>query len=88
MSKVDTMRGCNTVRDSGNGIARTAADWLYLAAAPTFVIMALLTGVLSGPVDALCSAAGSSPLSGMTPMYLLMSAFHLAPWLKLVAGRS
>jgi hypothetical protein len=23
----------------------------------------------------------------MTPMYLLMSAFHLAPWLKLAAGR-
>ncbi len=87
MSKVDTMRGCNTVRDSGNDIARTAADWLYLAAAPTFAIMALLTGVLGGgPADSLCSAAGPSPLSGMTPMYLLMSAFHLAPWLKLVAG--
>lgn len=86
MSKVDTMRGCNTVRDSGSGIARTAADWLYLAAAPTFAIMALLTGVLGGPTDLLCSA-GSLPLSGMTPMYLLMSAFHLAPWLKLVAGR-
>jgi hypothetical protein len=27
---------------------------------------------------------GTSPLSGMVPMYLLMSAFHLAPWLKLI----
>ena len=88
MSKVDTMRGCDAVRDGGNDVTRTAADWLYLAASPTFAIMALLTGVLSGPVDALCSAAGLSLLSGMTPMYLLMSAFHLAPWLKLVAGRS
>jgi hypothetical protein len=23
----------------------------------------------------------------MVPMYLLMSAFHLAPWLKLIANR-
>jgi len=72
--------------DSGHDIAKIAADWLYLAAAPTFVVMALLTGVLGGgPADALCSPAGGSPLSGMVPMYLLMSAFHLAPWLKLIA---
>jgi hypothetical protein len=48
--------------------------------------MALLTAVLrGGPPDALCS--GTSPLSGMVPMYLLMSAFHLAPWLKLASRR-
>ena len=46
--------------------------------------MALLTAVLGGgSLDALCS--GASPLSGMVPMYLLMSAFHLAPWLKLIS---
>ena len=67
--------------------ALRAVRWLSLAAAPTFAIMALLTGVFGGgPVDALCSVAGVSPLSGMVPMYLLMSAFHLAPWLKLIAG--
>ena len=62
---------------------------LSLAAAPTFAIMALLTGVLSGcPMDMLCSGAhDASSLGGMVPMYVLMSAFHLAPWLKLVAGR-
>jgi hypothetical protein len=50
--------------------------------------MALLTGVLgSGPTNAVCSIAGASPLSGMVPMYLLMSAFHLAPWLKLISSR-
>lgn len=74
-------------RGYGNAIARSAAGWLYLAAAPTFAIMALLTGVLGGPADALCSSAGASPIAGMTPMYSLMSAFHLAPWLRLVANR-
>jgi hypothetical protein len=43
--------------------------------------------MLGGPADALCSMTGVSQLGGMVPMYLLMSAFHLAPWLKLVAGR-
>jgi hypothetical protein len=28
-----------------------------------------------------------SPLGGMALMYLLMSLFHAAPWLKLVSGR-
>jgi hypothetical protein len=75
--------------ESGNAAALGAADWLCLAAAPTFAIMALLTGVLGGgPPDMLCSAAqDASPLSGMVPMYLLMSAFHSAPWLKLISGR-
>ena len=69
--------------------ARSLSDWLYLAAAPTFAIMALLTGVLGGgQPDILCSTAEhSSPLGGMTSMYLLMSAFHLAPWLNLIASR-
>jgi hypothetical protein len=72
---------------SGHAPALGAADWLCLAAAPTFAIMALLTGVLGGgPPDMLCSTAqGASPLSGMVPMYLLMSAFHSAPWLKLIS---
>jgi hypothetical protein len=47
--------------------------------------MALLTGALDGgPTETLCSAAHASPLSGMVTMYLLMSAFHAAPWLKLI----
>ena len=83
MSKVHTggfIRGAS---------APGAAGCLSLAAAPTFAIMALITGVLgSGPLDALCSAAyDTSPLSGMVVMYALMSAFHLAPWLKLISGR-
>ena len=74
--------------ENGDATALGAADWLCLAAAPTFAIMALLTSVLgSGPLDALCSTAHASPLGGMVPMYLLMSAFHSAPWLKLISRR-
>ena len=71
---------------SGNAAALGAAGWLCLAAAPTFAIMALLTVLGGGPPDMLCAAAqGASPLSGMVPMYLLMSAFHAAPWLRLIS---
>ena len=68
---------------------RGAVHWLGLAAAPSFAVMALLTGVLgAGAPDVLCSAAhDASPLSGMAPMYVLMSAFHSAPWLKLISSR-
>jgi hypothetical protein len=77
------------LRDHGAAPLGGAAHWLSLAAAPTFAIMALLTGVPGGGMpDILCAAAqGASPLSGMAVMYLLMSAFHLAPWLKLVSSR-
>jgi hypothetical protein len=64
------------------------ADWLRFTAAPTFAIMALLTSVLGGGSQVmLCSTADASPLSGMVWMYMLMSAFQLAPWLKLISGR-
>jgi hypothetical protein len=81
-----------TVRTSGGGSKVASLDtagWLLLAAAPTFAIMALLTGVLgSGRGDILCSPAhDASPLSGMVWMYVLMSAFHSAPWLKLISSR-
>ena len=66
-----------------------AAEWLCLAAAPTFAAMAFLTALTeAGHGDMLCSAADhASRLSGMVPMYLLMSAFHSPPWLRLVFGR-
>jgi hypothetical protein len=97
MSEIDIGgRACGAIRQengngnrNGNGNARMdalgATDWVCLAAAPTFAVMALLTGVLGGgSSDMMCSAA--SPLSGMVPMYLLMSAFHSAPWLKLISN--
>jgi len=63
------------------------ADWLALAAAPTFGLMAVVTGILdSGAHQVACSAAMHvSPLSGMVLMYVLMSGFHLTPWLKLIS---
>ena len=69
----------------GPAIARVAAEWLGLAAAPTFVAMALMTVGLGGGVDPLCSTHGSL-MNGMAPMYLMMSAFHAGPWLRLIAG--
>jgi hypothetical protein len=66
---------------------KASADRLVsLAAAPTFAIMALLTGIQEGSMPGmLCAAAhDASPLTGMVPMYLLMSAFHSASWLRLI----
>lgn len=65
------------------------ADWLSLAAAPTFGVMALLTAIAdSGAHQMWCSAAmRNTSLSGMVPMYALMSAFHFTPWLRLICGR-
>jgi len=64
------------------------AGWLRLAAAPTFAIMAILNLMPAGGADMVCSAAhGVSLVSGMAPMYVLMTLFHSAPWLKLLSGR-
>ncbi len=73
--------------DAGHAsVARGAAGWLVLAAAPTFAIMALLTQASGG--DMLCAVVPTSSLTGMAAMYALMSVFHLAPWLGLIARRS
>jgi hypothetical protein len=80
--------GVESRDEEGVATARGMTEWLCLAAAPTFAIMALMTSVSGGgPMDGLCSAGHGSALSGMVPMYLLMSAFHAGPWLKLFASR-
>ncbi|MBC9177626.1 hypothetical protein [Pseudoroseomonas ludipueritiae] len=64
------------------------AEWLRLAATPTFAAMALLTGILEGGgMEALCAAEPRLSIGGMMPMYLLMSALHSPPWLALISGR-
>lgn len=62
--------------------------WLSLAAAPTFAVMAVLTVTGGGGMPAMVCLASqhASALGGMVPMYLLMSAFHLRPWLKLISS--
>ncbi|MGN6571133.1 MAG: hypothetical protein ACTHLO_06945 [Pseudolabrys sp.] len=68
---------------AGSGSAPGLAGWLGFAAAPTFALMALWNAASGAPPDMLCMAH-VSPLGGMTAMYVLMSAFHAAPWLRLI----
>ncbi len=70
-------------------LGRGAADAVCLAAAPTFALMALLSCVPSGnPYEPVCSLMRhAAPMHSMAWMYLLMSVFHLPPWLRLLTGR-
>ena len=62
--------------------ARGVADWLSLAAAPSFAAMALVTALWSRPLDALCGQEVGFAMGGMSQMYMLMSVFHAVPWLR------
>lgn len=65
--------------------AYDVAGWLGLAAAPTFAGMAWFA---AGDAMMLCSPGpGMLPMGGMAWMYLLMSVFHLSPWLRLASRR-
>jgi hypothetical protein len=67
---------------------RDATGWLGLAASPTFALMAWISAAYA-PHAVICSSApGGLPIDGMTWMYLLMSLFHVTPWLKLAFARS
>ncbi len=66
---------------------RGAAEWLSFAASPTFAAMALLSSIGGDPASVMCSAAAFLPVNGMALMYLLMSAFHVTPWLRALGGR-
>jgi hypothetical protein len=77
-----------TGRESG-AAAFAPVTWLYLAATPVFALMALLTAFLgAAPGDVFCgSGQGALSLTGMVPMYALMSAFHATPWIRLIFDR-
>jgi hypothetical protein len=68
-------------------VLRDAASWLGLAASPTFAAMAWIS---VNDMQAMICASGPGvlPIGGMVFMYLLMSLFHLSPWLKLASARS
>ena len=75
--------GCVIHRDAA---ATPGASLLSLAAAPTFVVMALWSAVAAGPAEMMCNSSGSAlSLNGMAAMYALMSVFHLSPWLTLLS---
>src|SRR4051794_31963411 len=86
-----TMSDAVSPRSSGNDevLASAVAGWLCLAAARAFSIMAVLSDFFGGGMSGMsCSTMqGASLLSGMVPMYLLMSVFPLGPWLKLISRR-
>jgi hypothetical protein len=76
MTASDHQSGSNSA-GKGNLAFFRAAHWVSLAAAPTFIVMALLVRVSSE----------KSALSGMVLMYVLMAAFESVHWLKLMSGR-
>lgn len=90
MSTIHTDAGSALPGENANAAGAAApgiADWLCLAAAPTFALMALLA-IFSGDATMLCMGAPeASPITSMAAMYLLMSAFHLTPWLRMISGR-
>ncbi|SLN13170.1 hypothetical protein [Oceanibacterium hippocampi] len=61
-------------------------DWLTLAASPTFLMMAWFSASEASGMPLCAPTSGFPPIGGMTWMYLLMSLFHLSPWLNLVSG--
>ncbi len=76
-----------TFASAGNAKVREPGAWLALAAAPTFALMALVAAGDPAPM-ALCAAGPRLlPVDGMVAMYLLMSVFHLSPWLRLACRR-
>ena len=71
-----------------SGQPRRTTGWLALAASPTFALMAWIAANDAPPMAFCSSGSDFLPLDGMTVMYLLMSLFHLSPWLKLASGHA
>lgn len=82
------LSGLDRGAPSQKTLAINIADGLALIASPIFAAMAVLTGMSgNSPAEMFCSAVHMSPLSGMATMYVLMGAFHAAPWIRLIRMR-
>jgi hypothetical protein len=66
---------------------RRVASWLGFAASPSFAAMAWVAVAHASPVGFCAAGSSGLPVDGMGAMYLLMSLFHLSPWLALISGR-
>lgn len=73
---------------TGLGQRLGAAGWLALAASPTFALMAWIAESAPSPMALCAPGSGILPVGGMTVMYVLMSLFHLSPWLTLASRRA
>jgi hypothetical protein len=72
---------------TAKSISAGLANLLCLAASPSFALMALLSA-MGGNADPICAASGPGFHAGsMGAMYLMMSAFHLPPWLRKLRQR-
>ncbi|MCO6390880.1 hypothetical protein GTW25_07540 [Aliihoeflea aestuarii] len=75
---------------TGDASLKPMADMtgrLGFAATPTFALMAGVSAA-SAPGMSMCSVASPLvPINDMALMYLLMSVFHLSPWLHLLSQR-
>lgn len=69
---------------NGRAIATMLTRWLPLAATPTFALMAVLTAILGNDVQSvICLGNSAGSLThNMGIMYLLMSVFHVTPWIR------
>ena len=63
--------------------ARDSTGWIGLAAAPTFALMAWIAATDAPRITLCASTSAMPPIDGMAWMYLLMSLFHVSPWLRL-----
>jgi len=80
------MRTPDVFGSSTRSFSARALGLLCLAPTPTFALLGLLCAAQEGNLERLvCSAGyGSSPLTGMVSMYLLMSVFHSTPWIRMI----
>ncbi|MGE0279338.1 MAG: hypothetical protein AB7P20_01815 [Rhizobiaceae bacterium] len=76
-------------RESGDAlpIPPEVVGRLKFAASPTFAVMAGVSAVSSAGMATCAVVSPPMPINEMALMYLLMSLFHLSPWLQFLSRR-